>query len=461
MVNIAIVGLQWGDEGKAKILDEMVDEAKQDNDKKIWVVRAQGGPNAGHTMYVRVKGKDKPVKFVTHAAPSGLTSNSEIAIGPHTAFDPEKFMMELNAARELFGYDAGIHISERVGILIHYHRLIDGIQEDRRTNKIGTTGSGIGPFYMDNADRSPRITFAAYVGDGFHDKLRQVLEEKRKILESKSISIDDYMQELIALHDPIRKELKDYSCRLEYRLNEALRNGENIIVEGAQGTGLDVDYGTIPDQTASHLLGPQLLASLALPRSEFKIYGIEKLYPTRVGGGVMPTLAEDDFAEIGELSGEVGATTGRKRRIGYPDWVYIRYAAMINDIDGIFLTRADCVQDRDIKVCTGYLVDGNPTAEVPLDLTGVKPVYESDTYRWRLWQGERDLSNPQEVDERLAAERKKYVEYAGIAGLPSDLNKYARDHARFVKKPIMGISIGPTRGETVTKNVHALTSRGL
>lgn len=453
MPNTIVVGMQWGDEGKAKILDELVQEAKQINDKKIWVVRFQGGNNAGHTNYILMP-DGRLVKFVSHAAPIGVTSNSEIAIGPNVALAPEKFIKEVEEARQLFGYNAGIHISERTGILFDYHRKLDAWQESLRTGnlKIGTTGSGIGPFYMDNANRATRITFSDYVGDKFHDKIAEVLEQK--ILELAAARIPGlvtgkYLDELIAIHDPIRKELKECACELEYRLHEALEKGENIILEGAQGSMLDVDMGTNPDQTSSHLLATDPLAGLGLPRRKFRIYGVEKLYPTRVGEGVMPTLADDDFGiETQRNAGEAGATTGRKRRVGYPDWVIIKYTAMLNDIDGIYLTRADNVQDKDIKVCTLYEVNGEITVKVPSRLETAKPIYSHRNYRWHLWNGPSDLSKPEEVDKILHDKRAAYVK-GGLKSLPEGLQEYAADHEGYTGKPIIGISIGPARGEIV------------
>ncbi|MBI2128727.1 adenylosuccinate synthetase [Candidatus Woesearchaeota archaeon] len=453
MPNTIVVGLQWGDEGKAKILDELVQEAKQINNKRIWVVRFQGGPNAGHTMYIPMP-DGKLIRFVAHAAPSGLTSNSEIGIGPNVAFDPERFIKEVEEARSVFGYSAGIHISERTGILFDYHRKLDAWQESLRTgdSKIGTTGSGIGPFYMDNANRATRITFAEYVSDNFHDILSKVLEQKSYELVAARISslvTGKYIDELIAVHDPIRKELRKCACELEYRLREALEKGENIILEGAQGSMLDIDMGTNPDQTSSHLLATDPLGGLGLPRKAFRIYGVEKLYPTRVGEGVMPTLAEDDFGiETQRNAGEAGATTGRKRRVGYPDWVIVKYAAMINDIDGIYLTRADNVQDKNIKVCTAYDANGKRTEKVPSKLETVNPIYSNKIYRWHLWDGPSDLSKPEEVDKALHDKRAAYVK-GGCESLPKDLKEYIVDHERYIKNPIIGMSIGPARGEIV------------
>lgn len=482
-IRALFVGLQWGDEGKAKVLDDKIQEAVQMNDKRRWVVRFQGGANAGHSMYIHVGGKLVP--FAVHAAPSGLTSNSDVAIGPQVAFDPVKFFREVAEARKLFNYDAGIHISERTGVLFDYHSRIDlwleGLRAKKAGKEIGTTGSGIGPFYADNARRDTRITFAEYAGKGFHDRLREVFEAKDfeitealkfyawRIKELKkqgkplpktdlpvTSSKQKYLEALVALHEPIRKELRDYDygCRLEYRLNDALRNGEHIIIEGAQGTLLDVDMGTIPDVTSSHLLAPHAFASLGLPREKFMVYGVEKLYPTRVGSGVMPTLANDDFGiETQKQGGEKGVTTGRARRVGYPDWVLIKYSAMINGIDAIILTRVDVVQDKEIKVCTAYdvpsLHDSPIISEVPLNLCRAEAIYQtSRLYRWHLWEGPTDLSKPELVDEALNPHRKAYVEQ-GFAGLPAGLRTYVEDHDFYVGKPTAGISIGPARGEMV------------
>jgi len=475
-IRAAFVGLTWGDEGKAKVMDDKIQEAVQMNDKKRWVIRYQGGANAGHSMYIEVDGK--LVSFAVHAAPSGLTSHSDIAIGPQVAFDPVKFSREVAEARKLFGYDEGIHISERTGVLFDYHSRIDlwleGLRARKAGKEIGTTGSGIGPFYADNARRDTRITFADYVGDSFLDRTGEVFEAKDfeisealkfyewRIEELKkegkplpktdlpvTANKQEYLEALIALHEPVRKELRPYRCRLEYKLNDALNNGEHIIIEGAQGTLLDVDMGTIPDVTSSHLLAPHAFASLGLPREKFMIYGVEKLYPTRVGSGPMPTLANDDFGvETQKQGGEKGVTTGRARRVGYPDWPLIKYSAMINDIDAIILTRVDVVQDKNIKVCAAYDVDGEITTEVPLNLSGIKPIYQEKQYRWHLWDGPTDLSKPELVNEALRDKRRAYVE-SGFAGLPKELQDYVRSHDNYVGKPTAGISIGPARGEIV------------
>ena len=335
--------------------------------------------------------------------------------------------------------------------MFDYHRSLDAWYESQGgTSKVGTTKQGIGPFYSDNARRTTRITFGEYISNRFPAKLHEVLHMKRFELQQSGILVDDYEERLLAQHAPIREELAPYAQRLEYRLQEYLSRGNHIIIEGAQGTGLDLDMGTIPDQTSSHLLAPHAFPMLGLPRNVFSIYGVEKVYPTRVGEGVLPTLARDTFGETtAQNAGEFGATTGRKRRVGYPDWVFVRRSAMINDCDGIYLMRVDNVQDMDLQACTAYLYpSGELSAEVPLILEGIKPIYGVTSYRWHLWDGPENLSKPEEVDVALQPLRAHYVE-RGFKGLPSSLQKFVEYHDAFVGVKTVGISIGPSRGETI------------
>jgi adenylosuccinate synthase len=456
---IAIIGLQFGDEGKGKIVDGLVNEAINLNDgKKTVVVRFQGGTNAGHTIYAKDKDNNN-VEFITHAAPSGLTSNADIAIGPQVAFDPEKFIFELDEAKKLFNYSGNIFISERVGILMDYHKKIDAWKENNERS-IGTTKSGIGPFYKDNADRLTRITFNDYISDDFENKLSKVLNLKLYELIKFGViknedSIEDYKNDLLKFHELIRKRLKQYKVRLEYVLNDYLNKGDHIIIEGAQGSFLDVDMGTIPDTTSSHLLAPHAFPSLGLPRKKFKIYGIEKIYPTRVGNGLLPTYDNSEIFgdKIVNNAGEFGATTGRRRRVGYPDWVLIKRSVMLNDCDGIFLTRVDNLQDIDVKVCKLYNLNGNNLSEVPLDLTEIKEVIYSDKiYNWKLWDKYYNLSKPMEVDKILKEKREYYVKN-GFDSFPDKFKEFVLEHDEFVGCPIIGISIGPGSQELVIREI--------
>ena len=441
------VGLQWGDEGKGKVGDEAADYALSLGNGRTIVVRFQGGSNAGHTVWEQTT--EGLVKMVTHVSPSGLAAGADIGIGPAVAFNPVQFLEEIGQARELCEYDGRIMISERAGILFDYHKILDGYREGLRKNKIGTTGSGIGPFYEDNARRDTRITFDQYISPDFPDMLKKVFELKKDEFSPAGIG-NELLEKLIAGHEPIRKELAQFSEALEYRLQEYLADG-HIIIEGAQGTMLDRDMGTIPDVSSSGITAYNAFATLGLPRSRFRVYGIEKAYPTRVGSGPMPTLAEGSFRDyIDRNAGEFGATTGRRRRAGYPDWVLAAYSAMINDIDGIVLTRADVIQDQSIKVCTEYDYDGEQVAEVRRNLHEAKPVYDNQRYMWHFWDGPENLSEPDKVHQKLESLRQGYVD-AGFQGLPKGMKEYIAAHDKYIGRPIVAVSIGPARRETVWK----------
>ncbi len=446
------VGLQWGDEGKGKLIDEAVERARAENPgKRTVVVRYQGGANAGHSVYVRNE-EGKLVKFVTHVSPSGLTNGADVAIGPQVAFNPIAFAEELESGKKLFGYDGRVLISERTGILMDYHKKIDRWYEEQSGDNaaVGSTKQGIGPFYMDNARRTTRLTVFEWASKRFSEKLRFILEQKKPELEAAGIWYPNYLEELIAQHDQARKTLACKVERLEYRIREYLERGDNILIEGGQGTGLDVDMGTIPDQTSSHLLAPHAFPGLGLPRREFRIIGVEKVYPSRVGKGHMPTLDIGEFGNsIVEEAGEFGATTKRRRRVGYPDWLYVKRSAMLNDCDSVIITRADNLQNRDVKACIAYqLEDGMQITEVPLILDGVRPVYLKKMFEWNLWDGPRDLSKPEDVDAALRIHRQEYVS-KGFDSLPEDLRRYVEEHDSFVGVRTIGVSIGPARGETV------------
>lgn len=451
MVKLGIVGALGGDEGKGKVVDEMVNYAKELNDgKRIIVIRFQGGANAGHTLYV--KGKDGQLKqFITHSSPSGLASNVDIAIGPDVAFNPINFYEEITSAKEIFGFNKEVLISERTGILFDHHKMIDAYREDNAVKKIGTTKSGIGPFYEDNARRNTRITFNDYVSDNFSKKLKEVLDIKKLELEVIGIDISKYYNETILKHEKIRKELKKYSCRLEYKLQDYLKRDDHIIIEGAQGSILDINMGTIPDVTSSHLLLPYAFPSLGLSRKDFKIICVEKIYPTRVGSGYLPTLSEDGFGDSTVTrGGEFGATTGRKRRVGYPDWVLAKRAALLNDADLFYLTRIDVVQGEELKVCNEYDIDGEKSIEVPLELSLAKPVYMDKTFTFRLWENVDNVSKALEVHDELSPLRQKIIK-GGYTNLPQGLKDFVEEHDKFVGCKTLGISLGPATGETVLR----------
>jgi adenylosuccinate synthase len=443
------VGGYWGDEGKGKLVGEAAARAAQFGGRVI-IVRFQGGSNAGHTQYVH-RG-DEILKMVTHSASSGLTGGYDIGIAAQSAFNPTQFLAELHEGIARFGYKGRVMISERTGVLLDYHMKLDAWLESIGEKKIGTTKSGMGPFYMDKANRRTEITMAQYVSDDFPKRLEEVLKLKDLELSAAGILKPGYLDELVAQHEQARKELAPFVERLEYRLREYLDNGDHIIVEGGQGSLLDVDMGTKPDITPSHLLADHAFPAIGLPRTRSKVYVVEKAYPTRVGEGIMPTLDKLGFGNhVDTHADEFGATTGRKRRAGYPDWVAAkRSAVLLNSCDGIFITRFDVIQDIPIKVCVAYEYGGKVVAEMPLDLSGVNPVYSDKVYQWHLWDGPKDLSKPMEVDSQLRKIRADIVN-AGWHALDKGALEYASDHDKYFGVPIVGISIGPSQGETVLR----------
>ncbi len=448
-----IVGGQWGDEGKGKIAAEAAWRAQQLNDgKRTVVVRYQGGCNAGHTLYILIEGKLH--KIVTHAAPMGIALNTDLGIGPDVAFDPVALVNEMGEHPD---YSGRIMISERTGVLFGYHKLLDGWRETQRAGKIGTTGRGIGPFYVDAAMRSTHIPFAVYVSDAFPKKLEEVLQQKRMELEAAGVDVRELFRETMEEHEAVRERLASFCERLEYRLREYHENGDHIIIEGAQGAMLDRNMGTIPDVTSSQLLAPHAFATLGLRREDFTIYMVEKVYPTRVGNGPMPTYDAEFNAAVQPNAGEVGASTGRDRRCGYPDWLIVQRSAFLHDADAIIITRADNVQGLDLKAGVGYWIGGQLNDgmggelidEVPLDLGAVTGVfYKPDHFGWRLWEGPQDLSHPEAVDAELRDKRAAKVQ-GGFDALPDGLRTYLWRHDEFVGKPTMAVSIGPALNETV------------
>ena len=442
-----IVGLLWGDEAKAKVLKERAERAKRRNPgKRTVVARFNGCDNAGHTNMI-INRIGRPVKFPAHMTTGGLVTNSDMAIGPDVGFNPISFLSELDLAKKSIDYEGRILISERAGVLFNYHREIDRMRE-KDGGGVGTTIKGNGPVYEDNARRTTRLTFADYLSARFPERLREVLELKKSELVEAGLNLDTLFESICAEHIESRERLKGTASQLEYELRNYLDRGDNILLEGAQGNGLDVSLGDLPNVTSSHVLAPHGLASLALPRERFKIIGIEKIYATRVGKGDMPTYATDDFADVGDQSGEVGVTSGRKRRVGYPDWVMAKRGVMLNDCDAVIITRADCVQDREIKTCIAYRVNGIVTTHVPMSLKGVEPVYSGSRYRWSLWPGERNLADPVAVDKALKQVREDYVR-KGFEGLPGSVKEFRKAHDEFVGCKSIGISIGPASGETV------------
>ncbi len=370
--NRVVVGCQWGDEGKGKIVDLLAAQADI-------IARFQGGANAGHTIVVGDK------KYVLHLIPSGIIQpGKKCYVGNGVVLDPFGFKEELEFLDEKgIEYKGRLFISPATNMVLPYHKLIDAYQEQARgTGSIGTTGRGIGPAYVDKVARH-----GIRVADLFApSRLKARLDYQRKIKAKyfdgstdERADLDRTYAELLELAKMIQPMVVDVS----YELFQAYKAGKAILYEGAQGVMLDVDLGTYPFATSSNTTTGGVLTGLGIgPKMIDEVVGVIKAYTTRVGTGPFPTELIDDTGEKMRATGdEFGATTGRPRRCGWLDLVALRHAVRINGVDSIAVTKLDVLDDMDeIKVCVAYELDGKRLDQVPLDLSElqhVKPVYET------------------------------------------------------------------------------------
>ncbi len=422
MSNVVVVGAQWGDEGKGKVVDIYTEFADE-------IVRYQGGNNAGHTLVVGDE------KVVLHLIPSGvLHAGKRCVIGNGVVLDPEVFLMEVNrlkAAGRLED-DSTLLLSESLHIIMPYHKAIDIAREAKSGDKkIGTTGRGIGPCYEDKIGRRGIRLMDLVDPVVFSRKLRENLEEKNAILERLGEEPLNY-NEIYRAYQDHAEVLKKYMADTALVLDKSLKAGKKLLFEGAQGTLLDVDHGTYPYVTSSSTCaGGAATGSGVSPRAINEVIGISKAYVTRVGSGPFPTeLLDETGEELRKVGGEFGATTGRPRRCGWFDAMVIRYAVRVNGLTGIALTKLDVLSEFDtIKVCTGYTYEGQQLESLPARLETFEncvPVYE-ELPGWKT-----DITGVRSFDQ-LPENAKKYVErLEALAGCP-----------------IVMVSVGPRRDQTM------------
>lgn len=370
--NKIVVGCQWGDEGKGKIVDLLASDADI-------IARFQGGANAGHTIIVG------ETKYVLHLIPSGIIHPGKICvIGNGVVLDPFGFKEELDIlTSQGIDYKGRIYISAAANLVLPYHKLIDSVEETNRgTASIGTTKRGIGPAYVDKVARN-----GIRIADLFApDRLKKRLEYQKTIKskyfdgsEDERADIERTFNELMELAPMFKEMATDVSLYL----HNAYKDGKTILYEGAQGSMLDVDLGTYPFATSSNTTAGGAFTGLGIgPKMIDEVVGIVKAYTTRVGAGPFPTeLIDETGEELRRKGDEYGATTGRPRRCGWLDLVSLRHAVRINGVDSIAVTKLDVLDGMDeIKVCTGYELNGEQLPEVPLDLSElnhVKPVYKT------------------------------------------------------------------------------------
>lgn len=420
MANIVIVGAQWGDEGKGKIVDLLTRYADI-------VVRFQGGNNAGHTIVL------KGEKFVFHLIPSGiLYENKQCMIGSGVVVDPAVLIEEVNELKKR-GHlkdDSQLMVSEEAHLILPYHRRID-IARDR-VFKIGTTGRGIGPAYEDKVARYGIRVVDLMDEEVFRKKLKSNLLQKNaylsEVLKEEGFELSEIFDKFLRF----KKQLEKYVRNTSLILYDEIQKGKHILFEGAQGALLDLDHGTYPYVTASNTVAGNACAGSGIgPTMIDSVIGVAKAYTTRVGEGPFPTELKDQVGErIREKGGEYGATTGRPRRCGWFDAVVVNHAIRINGIQEVAITKLDVLNDFDkVKICVGYRLNGKILHHVPshLDLLeSSEPVYE-ELDGWR-----REVKGAKKISE-----------------LPAQAQRYLKRIEELTHAKIAMVSVGSERNETI------------
>ena len=411
MPAIVLLGAQWGDEGKGKATDLLGHRVQ-------YVVRYQGGNNAGHTVVIPTK--NGPEKFALHLLPSGILTPEVVpVIGNGVVIDPAVLLNEIKGLNERGIDTSKLKISADAHIITSYHVMLDKtIERFLGKSKIGTTGRGIGPAYGDKVSRVGIRVQDLYDESILRKKVEGSLASKNqtlvKVYNRRAVDVDAIVTELLSYAD----KLKPYLANTSLLLHEALVRGDNVLLEGGQGTLLDVDHGTYPFVTSSNPTAGGAATGSGIGHTKItRVIGIVKAYTTRVGEGPFPTeLLDENGERLRQIGGEVGTTTGRPRRCGWYDAVVARYATRINGLTDFFLTKLDVLSGfKEIPVCVAYEIDGKRYDEMPMTQTQfhhAKPIYE-------MMPGwDEDISNARKFED-LPVNAQKYVEFLEkISGAP-------------------------------------------
>ena len=417
-----VLGAQWGDEGKGKITDWLAEDADV-------VARYQGGGNAGHTIVI---GEET---FVLHLIPSGiLRGNTQCVIGNGVVIALEELFEEIDLLQQrgINVNSDNLLISSRAHLIFPYHRSVERLQETSGSDKIGTTLRGIGPSYTDKMNRLAGIRVADLLEfDLFQKKIEHNLDAKSHVLSQ--VGDDLSVDEILSTYGAYADRLRPHVIETPEFLHQSLVSGKRLLLEGAQGTLLDVDFGTYPYVTSSNTTVGGVCTGLGLPpRSIDRVLGVAKAYVTRVGGGPFPTEMETEVGEeIRQIGAEFGATTGRPRRCGWQDLFALRYATNLNGFTDLVLTKIDVLDSlTEIQVCIGYERNGKLLSSFPSSLSILDecvPVYET------LPGWKQQTSEAQKYDD-----------------LPSAAQDYIDYISKFLKVPVSVISVGPKRRQTLT-----------
>jgi adenylosuccinate synthase len=425
MANVVVVGAQWGDEGKGKIVDLLTQDADV-------VVRFQGGNNAGHTLVVGGE------KTVLHLIPAGiLHPGKACVIGNGVVADPSVLVMEIDRvkAKGAFQDDAQLVVSLDAHVIMPWHKAIDIAREQAAgEGKIGTTGRGIGPTYEDKvARRGLRVRDLldeARLARKVKDRLPSAREELRRL--GATPDLDEAA--IVKQYAELGRRVARYATDASLWLHRAVQAGKQLLFEGAQGTMLDVDHGTYPFVTSSNTVAGNAAVGSGLgPTAIDYVLGISKAYSTRVGGGPYPTELKDDIGErLRKIGGEYGATTGRPRRTGWFDALALRYAARVNGLTAIALTKLDVLTGFDqVKIAVRYEVDGKTLDEMPSDLEA--------------------LERARVVYEELPGWKEQVDHLRTWDDLPPNARAYVKRIEELVGVRVIGVSVGADRGQTILR----------
>lgn len=418
---IAVIGAQWGDEGKGKIVDLLAEKADA-------VIRFSGGDNAGHTV-INPKGE-----FKLHIVPSGIFyPRACCIIGNGVVINPGVLLQELDDLNKRGVDTHNLHISDRAHLIMPWHILLDGLEEEKRGHgAIGTTKKGIGPAFADKTARRGIRTCDMLDPGTFKARIAGIIASKNdlltKVYNTPALSLEDVFKEYSAYAARLSPYIKDTTAMI----SDLVANGNNIVLEGAQGTMLDPDFGSYPFVTSSSpLAAGACIGSGINPRRIDRVVGIFKAYTTRVGGGPMPTELKDEVGEyIRQRAHEYGATTGRARRCGWFDAVVGRYSSELNGFTSGILTRLDVLDEMEtVKICVAYKVGDRTVDRFPADVEALEncvPVYE-EVPGWKTTT----------TDAR------------SIKQLPSNARKYIRRLEELIRCPFHIISIGPRRDQSI------------
>ena len=421
-----IVGSQWGDEGKGKIVDLLGKDADI-------VARYQGGANAGHTIVVDGK------QTVLHLVPSGiLAGDTKCVIGNGVVIDPIALLDEIKMLESQgFSVKDRLFISRKAHLIMPYHKILDQAIEKQKESgcEIGTTGRGIGPAYNDKTTRSGLRIIDLTDKKGFEEKLRINIKSINKFLKNVYDHEEIDAEETIAEFAGYHEKMKPFICDVTVMLNEAIKNDERIFVEGAQGALLDLDHGTYPFVTSSNPTSGGACTGLGIPPTSIdKVVGVFKAYCTRVGNGPFPTELEDAMGEqLRKIGAEFGATTGRPRRCGWLDLVALKYSIMINGISDIALTKLDVLDSMpEIQVCTGYMIDGKEVTNFPVEINTLKRIVP--------------------ILKSVKGWNKSLASVKSFAELPKEVLDYFKIIEDYCGAEIKIVSLSPDRKDTIFKD---------